>query len=174
MDTEGVNAQNQDIVSADDGTINITQDMKNSRLNNNRTTGIGFNLSLPYEIDTSYHVNVKIKLVKTSSSNGNIAYRFSYNTVRDGSIFGMFGTPSNVLSTTGISTFDMTTSGAGTQYTISLRMELPTYISDIDTVFFKFVRLGSDVLDTYMGNIICYSIVIESVSWCNGKYLGQF
>jgi hypothetical protein len=157
------------LVASDNGTIDISQKCSNTQFNNNSTTGAGYNIGLPYEIDTSYNIRLKIRYVQSSGLSGNIAYRVDYKFIKNGSIFGSSGTPSNTSSTTGILASPVI-GIAGAQSTLFISINISDYIADTDTLWFQFVRLGSDVLDTYSGNVFVYLYNLEYIVWANGGY----
>jgi len=161
--------QNEVMIAADDGTDTIQQTFIDCQFNNGTEAGLGWTISLPAEIDTSFPITMKVYFMQASAGAGDVALRFDYVQTATGSQIGAVGTPTTTLFTTGY-TAHAVGGSAGEQAIGTLTLPIETLLVDNRLFWFQIRRDGADVLDTFAGNLFIPVVELQYCAWCDGRF----
>jgi len=163
--TNPSNPSAQRIVPASGMTANI----KDGQMNDGIDVAQSFVLEMPNDLDTSEIIQMKITFTSEVVAAGDLQLRADYAFTRDGDTIGVpGGTPSATQRTTGNQTVALTS--AGTQQSYILELDMTKFNPSLDTLWLQFVREGSNVNDTFNGQIYVYAWTIVYKVWATGGH----
>lgn len=162
-----INPSNNRMVSLNSGGIVISQQRLDLQFRSLGTTASSFVFEVPPNMCTSCLLKAKPTISCDNSAAGNVRIGIYYTYTNTNDVIGNPSGTTTATSNTSLTT--LAVSGSRTQISTVLDLNL-TNISSGSLIWIEFVRLGSDVNDTYTGNIYLLNLTFGYRIWCNGQY----
>lgn len=146
-------------------------------------TRVGFNFRMPIEMDISFPLKFNIGFVCDSATAGDILWVLQYTFSTTNTAMFMNATDAslnpnpNAVTVTKITTVPINNDKMNLNETIVVDSSLISSNPSTSNKFYFYATLtrdGSDVLDTYAGNVFLMTLDFDYVVWSSGGYLLEF
>lgn len=158
-------------------------DKKNNSFPNSVDTIYAFNTYLPYDIDTSFPIKLKVAFVVDAPFSGEIEWKINWKYTNNGdpvylNMMDAPSTDSSITTISYISTIDSNQNNLDLRATLDIQID---NIAPIDPnsenllwIFFERDATMSNTTDTFAGTANIIQLFAQYVSWRSGGYLENF